>query len=87
MMDLITRYSGIFAIIVYSLLLWIILAVNGRRKSRTEPVRTAEPPVRAGSPLDENDEDATVAALVAAIEGRNEWHKDVRIVSVREVKA
>ena len=38
------------------------------------------------TPLDPDDEDATIACLVAAIECRNETKKNVRIVSVREVR-
>ena len=86
MMEFISRYSGLCAIVVYSLILWLILAISGRRKrTKAEPVRTPQPAVTNASRLDENDEDAVVAALVAAIEGRNEWHKNVRIVSIREV--
>jgi len=36
--------------------------------------------------LNLDDEDATVACLIASIECRNETHKNVKIVSVREVK-
>ena len=86
MMEFISRYSGLCAIVVYSLILWIILAISSRRKrAKAEPVRTPQPTATNAGRLDENDEDAVVAALVAAIEGRNEWHKDVRIVSIREV--
>ena len=36
--------------------------------------------------LDLNDEDATVAALVASIDYRNKTKKNIRVVSIREVK-
>lgn len=36
--------------------------------------------------LDLNDEDATVAALVASIDYRNKTKKNIRVVSIKEVK-
>lgn len=36
--------------------------------------------------LDLNDEDATVACLIASIDYRNKTKKNIRVVSVREVK-
>ncbi len=87
MMEFISRYSGLCAIVVYSLLLWVILKISSARKKKsTEPLMTDKPVIPAQK-LDESDEQAMVAALVAAIECRNEHHKNVRIVSVREVKA
>lgn len=38
------------------------------------------------NPLDINDEDALVAALVASIDYRNETHKNIKVLSVKEVK-
>ena len=37
-------------------------------------------------PLNINDEDATVACLVASIDMRNETKKNVQVIGVREVK-
>lgn len=42
--------------------------------------------VRAYSPLDENDEDAMVAALVASIDYREQTHMNIKVLSVKEVK-
>ena len=42
--------------------------------------------VRNCHPLNLNDEDAVVASLIASIECRNETHKNVQILSVREIK-
>ena len=86
MMEIISRYSGLFAIAAYSLLLWIILLISRafKRKQPGQELAVVSRTV-SGRPLDESDEDATVACLVAAIECRNECHKNVRIVSVREV--
>lgn len=36
--------------------------------------------------LDENDEDMVAAALVATIDYRNEIKKDVKLVSIKEIK-
>ena len=47
------------------------------------PVST--PAVVAGSPLNINDEDATIAALVASIDYRAETGMNIRVVSVKEV--
>ena len=84
-MELISRYSGIFAIIVYSLILWLVLKIAESRRKSEEDLKEETPVQRSVTPLNLNDEDATVACLVAAIECRNECHKNVRIVSVREV--
>ena len=83
-MELIARYSGIAAIAVYSLILAVILKLSGNRKEKKETVK--EEVIRGDvKPLDLEDEDATVACLIAAIECREETKKNVRIVSVREV--
>ena len=85
MLEIISRYSGLFAIAAYSLLLWIILLIRKAfRKPQQKPAEVSGAAC-GGRPLDESDQDATVACLVAAIECRNECHKNVRIVSVREV--
>ena len=84
-MELISRYSGIFAIIVYSLILWLVLKIAKSRRKNEEDPKEETPVLRSVTPLNLNDEDATVACLIAAIECRNECHKNVRIVSVREV--
>ena len=85
-MELISQYSGIFAIIVYSLILAVVLKIARKKQSSEEPVKEEEAVVeRTLTPLNIEDEDALVACLVASIECRNEEHKNVRIVSVREV--
>ena len=76
MLEVLNKYSGIIAILVYSMILFVIMKIK-RNKAEEEE--------NAAVSLDLNDEDATVACLVAAIECRNETHKNVRIVSVREV--
>ena len=36
--------------------------------------------------IDENDEDLMAAILVASIDYRNECHKNVKVISVKEIK-
>ncbi len=85
-MDFTPDYSGIIAIFVYLCILTLVLKF---RKPRVEEATEEETPVvtetKEIAPLDLNDEDATVACLVAAIECRNEAHSNVQIVSVRRI--
>ena len=85
-MDFTPDYSGIIAIFVYLCILMMILKF---RKPKAEEVTEEETPVvtrtKEIAPLDVNDEDATVACLVAAIECRNQAYKNVQIVSVRRI--
>ena len=85
MLEFISNYSGIVAIIVYSFILFLILKF--RKPEEAEEEKEEEPafePERLPQ-LDLNDEDAVVASLIASIEAHNETHKNVRVVSVREV--
>lgn len=77
MRELWDKCSGIIAIIGYLLTLFVFLKLKKRKK----PEQLTEEP----EPLDLNDENKTVAALVAAIECRNEEHRNVRVISVKEV--
>ena len=83
-MELISRYSGIFAIFFYLLVLILIMKLKPKKEAVVEEEKE-ETDERIVSPLDLDDEDATVAALVAAIECRNEYKKNVQIVSIRKV--
>lgn len=85
-MGLLTKYSGITAIIVYLLLLWAYTKFfAGKKSGKAEKKNRESEDINKVTPLDMDDEDAVVASLVAAIECRNEYHKNVRIVSVRKV--
>ena len=84
-MELLSNYSGICAIIVYSIILAFILKFSGKKEEKETETEIEEETQRTFMPLDLDDEDAMAACLVAAIECRNESHKNVRIVSVREV--
>lgn len=77
MKEIWNSYSGIIAIVVYLLLLFVFLKLKKKKK----PEEVTE----EAQPLDLNDEYKTVAALVAAIECRNEEHRNVRVISVKEV--
>lgn len=87
--------GGIIAILsvimVFVILLLIILLTelieSLINKSKNEPVMdsvvTNHPQVEA---LDLNDENKVVAALVASIDYRNQTKKNIKVISVREVK-
>lgn len=47
---------------------------------------TSAAPITSSTPLNVDDEDATVAALVASIDYREETKMNIRVVSVKEVK-
>ncbi|MBQ1826960.1 MAG: hypothetical protein II712_00260 [Erysipelotrichaceae bacterium] len=88
MLELMSRYSGITAIIVYSLILFIFLKIKGNRPAEEKAVEEPQETVRndvSASPLNLDDEDAVVASLIASIEYHNETKENVRVVSVREI--
>ncbi len=84
-MGIISEYSGIFAILFYTLALVAFMKLRPHKKAEKEETKAEQVEERSASPLDLSDEDATVAALVAAIECRNEFKKNVQIVSIRKV--
>ena len=81
-------------IIVFTVLLVIIAAsalvsklIERFVKEEAKPVLKNNPTVRNDSiAIDINDEDMMAAILVATIDYRNEIKKDVKVISVREVK-
>ncbi len=81
-MELVSKYSGIFALLGYGILLVLWLSLRKKEEKGPEEDDTAE---AARMPLDVNDEDATVACLVAAIACREEEHRNVAIRSVRRI--
>ncbi|MGN1404650.1 MAG: OadG family transporter subunit [Erysipelotrichaceae bacterium] len=61
--------------------------LNKTVAQNAEPVKEeVKEAVNAYSPLDENDEDAMVAALVASIDYREQTHMNIKVLSVKEVK-
>ena len=88
MLELMMKYSGITAIIFYSLVLFIILKLKGNKPAEEEKQEEPKETVRSydgGSPLNLEDEDAVVASLIASIEYHKETKENVRVVSVREI--
>ena len=81
-MEIINNYSGIVALIVYGLILVLILSLRKKKEVEPETVRTIN---SVRTPLDLKDEDAVVACLVAAIECREECHRNVAIRNVRRI--
>jgi len=77
-------YSGIIALIIYVIGLLVYLRYEATHDDE-EDKQEVETRNTCITPLDINDEDATVASLIAAIECRNEFKKNVRVVSVRRV--
>ena len=78
------KYTGIIAIIIYSTILYLILKFFGKKKTDIKE-ETKETERLVHERLDLEDEDATVACLVAAIDCRNQYHKNVEIVGVRRI--
>lgn len=83
-MDILMKYSGITAIFVYSAILYLILKLSKKKGTDTNN-KFAEETRTVSERLDPEDEDATIACLVAAIDCRNQYHKNVEIVGVRRI--
>lgn len=83
-MDILMKYSGITAIFVYSVILYLILKLSKKKGTDTNN-EVAEETRTVSERLDPEDEDATIACLVAAIDCRNQYHKNVEIVGVRRI--
>ena len=80
------QYYGIIALIIYIICLIVFIRYEAKHEDdNVEEVKELKQNNISASPLDLNDEDATVASLIAAIECRNEYKKNVRVVSVRKV--
>ena len=76
-------------VMVFIILLLIIFLTDLITKlAGKDDVKEVKPLAGAtGSlPLNINDEDATIACLVASIDYRNETKKNIQVVGVREVK-
>ena len=77
----------ILAIIIF--LTWFInRGVQGVGQLVKKPSKKSKNPQQNPNKIsvDLNDEDATVAVLVASIDYRNETHKNVKVISVKEIK-
>lgn len=90
--------NGAIAAITTMLLVFLILAlivvisfgVGKIIDKASKKTKTAKPQVKeetqTKTPLDLNDEDAIVASLVASIDYRAKTKKDIRVVSIKEIK-
>jgi len=82
------KYSGLLALalLIIALIAYLKYYPEHEDEDENEEISSNDNNVCEKSPLDLNDEDATVACLVAAIEARQETKKNVQVISVREVK-
>lgn len=77
----------VFLILVLIIFLTELVAKSmGNDEEKEETVVETKVVTPSVEHLDLNDEDATVAALVASIDYRNKTKKNIRVVSIREVK-
>lgn len=80
------KYSGIIALILYVIALIVFLRYDAKHQDEQEEIKEEKVTIKTdATPLDLADEDATIASLIAAIECRNEFKKDVQVISVRKV--
>ena len=77
----------VFMILVLIIFLTELVAkAMGNDEEKEETVVETKAVTPSVEHLDLNDEDATVAALIASIDYRNKTKKNIRVVSIREVK-
>ncbi len=77
----------VFLILVLIIFLTELVAkAMGNDEEKEETVVETKAVTPSVDHLDLNDEDATVAALIASIDYRNKTKKNIRVVSIREVK-
>ncbi|MBQ0035489.1 MAG: hypothetical protein KBT35_01075 [Firmicutes bacterium] len=76
--------TGLIAILILAII-GIAYYYLKPKKKLVETTEITEETNKEVAPLDINDEDATVASLVAAIECRNEFKKNVQVISVRRI--
>ena len=81
------KYYGIIALVIYIICLIIFIRYEAKHEGEEEVEEVKQEVINEvkTSPLDLNDEDATVASLIAAIECRNEYKKNVQVISVRRI--
>ena len=81
------KYYGIIALVIYIICLIIFIRYEAKHDGEEEVEEVKQEVINEvkTSPLDLNDEDATVASLIAAIECRNEYKKNVQVISVRRI--
>jgi len=83
------KYSGLLALalLISALIIYLKYYPEHEDDEDEETVDNEENVAQVvRQPLDLNDEDATVACLIACIEERQVSKKNVQVISVREVK-
>ncbi len=76
----------VFLILILIIFLTELVAKALKSEGKEEVEESIVTPVKSCSRLDLNDENATVAALVASIDYRLKNKTNVRVVSIKEVK-
>ena len=81
----------VMVFLILSLIIFITWVVNiVIQKCVKTPAKKEEaapiPAVNTAVKPDLNDEDAMIATLVASVDLRNETHKNVKVISVKEIK-
>lgn len=77
----------VFAVLLVIILITELIGKVIQNVTKDEPVlASASANVSNNTRLDLNDEDATIAALIASIDYREETKKNIRVVSVKEVR-
>lgn len=84
MLKILNGRGGGAILLAILLIATIIISLTSKKKT-VEEVKQTQYVAKKSSPLDINDEDAVVASLIAAIECRNEYHRNVQVISVRKV--
>lgn len=86
---------AVFAMVLVFVILAIIIAITYgiglliQKYANTEKPEETSTPAEATAPaksVDIPDDDAMAAVLVASVDYRNETKKDVKVISVKEIK-
>ncbi len=87
---LVAIMTMVFVFIILAVIILITYYVGKGINKASEKAKTEKPEVKpvakTNNPLNLDDEDAVVAALVASIDFRNQIKKDVKVVSIKEIK-
>ncbi len=86
---LVALMTMVFVFLILAIIVLITYYVGkginkASNKQKTKPEVKQVAPTK--NPLNLNDEDAVVAALVASIDYRAKTKKDIRVVSIKEIK-
>ena len=84
LLNILNGRGGGAILLAILLIITIVVSLTSKKKTVQE-VKETKTYEGVTSPLNTDDEDATVASLIAAIECRNEYHKNVQVISVRKV--